>query len=98
MSTTWLSPRLGWLLPSDWVPVSDQAAIRLSSGALFWKASSGPPVISISVPLRGAVTDSAGWSDPQNGRFASPVGTVPMLRWSNTTPLAPLSSAARPSP
>jgi len=79
VSTWWLSCKLGWLLPSERVPASDQAAIRLSSGALFWKMSSGPPVISNSVPL-GGLTDSDGWMDPQRGRFASPVGTVPMSR------------------
>ena len=41
--------------------VSDQAAIRLSSGALFWKVSSGPPVISSSVPPGGSTDSRAGW-------------------------------------
>src|SRR5215470_9409923 len=78
-STTWLSCSRGLLPLSEPVPVSDQAAIRLSSGALFWNWSSGPPVISSSVPLRG-LTETEGWIDPQNGRFRSLVGTVPTSR------------------
>src|SRR5229473_5376846 len=95
VSTTCRSARLGLLRFSDPVPVRDQTAMRLSSGALFWKMSSGPPVISNSVPRPGS-REVEGCREPQNGRFVSPVGTVPTLRCTRPTLVVLVSRLDRP--